>query len=122
MTKYLRATDFVILRNVPVDCRHSTALERCPIHVATLLNEDGFEKSNHLMGHSHNVFMEDRLHDWQWENGQFRFYSRVPSGPADVLVVFAAEQVEASPQEVADMHGYQIKFDIMTGKPVAPLV
>jgi hypothetical protein len=53
------------------------------------------------------VFLEDRVHDWDWRSGQFRYYTRV-ADVADVLVVYQIEDVKP----VA-------RFDAMTGKPLS---
>jgi hypothetical protein len=83
----LKATEFEILRGLQSNSRITIPLERKPVRVATLLNEAAFAEQ-HVMEHLKTVFFEDRVHDWDWSEGKFRFYSRI-AGPADVLVVFA---------------------------------
>lgn len=98
----LRAIDFEILRDVQASGLRKIPLTRQPIRVATLLNEAEF-MHGYLMVHHKTVFFEDRIHDWNWQDGQFRYYTRVAER-ADVLVVYALEDV----QPVA-------RFDPMTG-------
>ena len=76
-----------------------------PVFVATVMNEKVFDEDHHLI-HKHTVFFEDQMHDWNWENGRFRYYSRV-SEKSDVLVVYDMADVVPEP-----------KFDAMTGKPL----
>lgn len=100
----LRATDYVILRGVETSCLKKIPMERQPIRVATLLSEEKFEATGHEMEHFQTVFFEDKLHDWDWRGGDFRFYSRVDDR-CDVLVVYAEEEVPP-------------KFCAQTGKPL----
>lgn len=98
----LKATDFEILRDVQANGLRKIPLARQPVRVATLVNEAKFMR-DHFMVHHKTVFFEDRLHDWDWRDGEFRYYTRIAE-KADVLVVYALEEV----QPVA-------KFDPMTG-------
>lgn len=102
----LKATDFEILRDVQASGLHKIPLARQPVRVATLVNEAEFMRDQ-LMVHHKTVFFEDRLHDWDWRDGQFRYYTRVAER-ADVLVVYALEEVHSS-----------AKFDPMTGAALA---
>ncbi|HBP1602276.1 TPA: hypothetical protein L5U90_003379 [Pseudomonas aeruginosa] len=86
------AKDFLILRGIKADGRVSHALERKPLKVATLINEELFNSNGHGLLHNRTVFLEDQLHDWAWENGRFRYYSRV-AGVADVLIVYELDDV-----------------------------
>ncbi len=81
------AKDFLILRGIKADGRVSHALERKPLKVATLLDEEQFNRNGHGLLHNRTVFLEDQMHDWAWENGRFRYFSRV-AGEADVLIVY----------------------------------
>lgn len=81
------AKDFLILRDIKADGRISHALERKPLRVATLLDEGKFNGKGHGLLHNHTVFFEDQLHDWVWENGHFRYFSRI-AAVADVLIVY----------------------------------
>ena len=102
----LKATEYEILRNVKADGRIKIALARQPVRVATIMDEAAFSRDQ-LMIHNRTVFLEDRVHDWDWRDGQFRYYTRV-SECADVLVVYAVEDVV--PPD---------RFDGVTGKPLA---
>lgn len=99
----LKATDFEILRGVKANSRAQIPLARQPARVATLLDESAFA-CDHLIIHRRTVFLEDRIHDWDWTDGWFRYYSRVDE-EADVLIVYACEDVQPAP-----------RFDPMTGK------
>lgn len=103
----IKATDFQILRGLTASCRIKVPLERKPIRVATLIDEAEFLKE-HLIVHHRTVFIEDRVHDWDWQDGFFRYYTRVAEA-ADVLVVYAEEDVP--PASV-------MRFDPMTGRPL----
>lgn len=81
------AKDFLILRGIKADGRISLALERKPLKVATLLDEEQFNRNGNGLLHNRTVFLEDQMHDWVWENGRFRYFSRV-AGVADVLIVY----------------------------------
>ncbi|MDP2780480.1 hypothetical protein [Devosia sp.] len=91
------AKNFLILRGIKADGRISLALERKPIKVATLLDEEQFNHNGHGLLHNRTVFLEDQMHDWAWENGRFRYFSRV-AGVADVLIVYEVGDVFFCPQ------------------------
>lgn len=101
----LKALDFEILRGVEANGRIALELARRPVRVATLLDEAGF-MDGHFLLHNKTVFLEDRVHDWDWTAGKFRYYTRIAQH-ADVLVVYAAEMAELP-----------ARFDPMTGNPV----
>lgn len=101
----LKATDFQILRGVKACGRTKIPLERKPLRVCTLLDEAEFSKDQALIHHL-TVFFEDKMHDWDWRDGDFRYYTRVKES-ADVLVIFAEEEVKP----VA-------RFDTKTGAPL----
>lgn len=102
----LKATDYEILRGVRASGLAQIPLDRQPLRVATLLDERTFNEDQCLI-HMKTVFLEDRVHDWNWRNGQFRYYTRV-ADVADVLIVYQIEEFEP----VA-------RFDAMTGKPLS---
>lgn len=99
------ATDYEILRGVKASCLNRIPLQRKPVRVATIIDEDKFLE-NCEMRHWHTVFLEDKSHDWDWRDGSFYYYTRV-SERADVLVVYAFEE-----KYIPAM------FDPMTGKPL----
>lgn len=104
----LKAIRFEILRNLEVKMgapSPSIPLAEKPVRVATLINEAAFNKDHHLE-HLRTVFLEDFMHDWNWSDGQFRYYSRVGE-KADVVIVYEEAQVTSRP-----------KFDPMTGLPI----
>lgn len=102
----LKAIDYEILRDLKASGLIKIPLARQPVRVGTLLDEGVF-KQEQFMIHNRTVFLEDRIHDWDWRDGEFRYYTRVAE-KADVLVVYAVEEVEP----VA-------RFDAMTGKPLS---
>lgn len=99
----LQAIDFEILRDVEANGRVSIPLARAPVKVATIIDEPAF-KDGHYLIHNGTVFLEDRMHDWQWRDGRFSYYTRVAER-ADVLIVYELADVEAPN-----------RFDPMTGK------
>lgn len=38
--------------------------------------------------HNQNAFLEDRVHDWNWGNGRFRYGSRVAKGKVWLLLEY----------------------------------
>ena len=104
-TDTLKALDFEILRDVISNGRVSVPLERMPLYVAILVDETAFLQDQHLV-HHRTVFLVDRMHDWNWEAGRFRYYGGV-ADKADVLVVFETQDVQPV-----------IRFDPHTGAPV----
>lgn len=101
----LKALRFEILRGLEANGRISVPLAEKPVRVATMINETAFNEDHYLI-HNRTVFLEDRLHDWNWEDGRFRYYTRVAT-VADVLVVYEIADVVPEP-----------KFDAMTGEPL----
>ena len=104
----LIATEFTILRDVVASGRESIPMERRPHRVATLINEKEFVYSGHQIIHNRTVFLEDYVHDWNWSDGKFRYYTRVAE-KADVLIIYAEKDVPA-----------EYKFCSSCGKPVTP--
>lgn len=102
----LVATDFIILRDIKASGLIKIPMERKPVRVGTLLNEAKFLENKELK-HWETVFFEDYVHDWNWDAGVFRFYTRIAE-KADVVVAFAVEEQQLPP-----------KFDPETGKPLA---
>lgn len=112
------STDHIILRDIIASGMVRHRLARKPVRVATILNESAFiEQGNHLR-HNNTVFLEDRIHDWDYTPvdreqpdgpGDFRYYTRIAQC-ADVLLVFALSKTPPD---------WAIKFDPQTGKPVA---
>lgn len=88
----LIAVDFEILRGLEADGRKAIALARSPVRVATLLNEALFITSGGVLAHNKTVFLEDRIHDWDWRNEMLWYYTRVAQ-KADVVVVYQMQDV-----------------------------
>lgn len=72
-----------------------------PIVVMSVLDEEKFKQGIHI--HMSTVFFEDRIHDWSWDNGKFRYFGRKVEG-VPVAVVFEQREI--------------MKFDPETGKPL----
>jgi hypothetical protein len=82
----LIATKYEILRGLtPGNATHN--LPRKPVRVATIINEQKFLNTGGAMIHLDTVFFEDYVHDWIWQSGLFRYYTRVAE-KADVLIVY----------------------------------
>ena len=96
----LFALDYEILRGVEANGRKSLELARQPKRVATMINEEKFRELGNAMVHNATVFLEDRMHDWNWRNGQFRYYTRVAE-KADVLVVYEISKTPVYDQPAA---------------------
>lgn len=101
----LKAIDYVILRQVKASGLLKVPLDRKPVMVCTLINEDEFCLDQRLV-HLRTVLFEDQMHDWAWREGQLRYFSRSVE-VADIVVVYACEEV-APP----------CNFDPMTGAPL----
>ena len=86
-----KATRFIILRNVEANGRKRIPLEEKPMAVYTLLDEPKFN-DGYMLRHNDTVFIEDRFHDWDWNHGQFTYYTRVAES-ADVLIVYDRENL-----------------------------
>ncbi|MFK4136746.1 zinc ribbon domain-containing protein [Pseudomonas luteola] len=84
----LRATEYVILRDVEANGLKKIPVEREPKRVLTMINEDLFNELNQGLIHNRTVFFEDHGHDWNWRAGAFRYYSRV-ADVASVVLVYA---------------------------------
>ena len=92
MHKSLVATRYEILRGVRCDSTKVAAhLPEKPVRVAVLLNPEEFDKTKE-MTHWRNVFIDERLHDWDWNNGNFYYYSHAMErgAVADILIVYEA--------------------------------
>lgn len=76
------AKDYVLLRDVVGRQRYD--VPRCPMQVLTVYREERFLKDGHIL-HKDTVLIEDRYHDWQWENGKF-YFTRLEGVPLVALV------------------------------------
>ena len=113
------STDHIILRDVLANGRINHRLARKPVRVATLINEAAFVEQGNQLVHNRTVFLEDRIHDWDYTPldhanpdgpGDFRYYTRVAE-KADVLIVYAFTK---------EAPAGTYKFDPETGKPLVP--
>lgn len=102
----LKALRWEILRQVEANGLKKIPMAEKPVRVATLIDEKAFLEDQ-LMIHNRNVFLEDRIHDWDHRDGEFRYYTRVDT-VADVLVVYEVDENYIPPA----------KFCGETGKPL----
>ena len=86
------AKRYVILRNVVRDNLALIALPEEPEMVMRLLDEERFLQSGAELLHRGTVFIDDRLHDWQWSNGNLRYYGP-HDGEISILVVYGTETI-----------------------------
>ncbi len=95
------AKDYLVLHTPPVNSRVSVAVPRKPVRVGCLLVPlEAFVAGGCVMRHNENIFLDERLHDWDWRDGRLSYYSHAlasdvqiaedgqPRKPFDVLVVF----------------------------------
>lgn len=90
----LKAKRFEILRGLAPSGRVAIPLAEKPVRVATIIDEALFDATK-VLSHNKSVFLEDRVHDWDWVDGKFSYYSRV-ADRADVLVVYELEDEKKS--------------------------
>lgn len=88
----LIATDYLILRGITANGRLSHDVDRQPIRVVTLIDEAAFLAKGNAMIHHKTVFFEDRMHDWDWSAGKFRYYTSAED-LADVVLIYAEKEV-----------------------------
>ena len=115
--EYLKATDFEILRGVPVSGLKRTLVEREPVRIATIIDEEKFKDSGNLLAHNKSVFLEDKVHDWTWKDGELRYYTRIAKDAADILVVYAVEKVVPAIEQILVLNG-KVNFHPMTGERI----
>jgi hypothetical protein len=108
----LKALRYEILRGITASCQISHPMKEVPVRVATLIDEENFLQDQ-IMTHNKNVFLEDRMHDWDHSVkngvGQFRYYTRIAEA-ADVLVVYEVDSDFQLPP----------RFNPDTGEPLIP--
>ncbi len=92
----LIATDFVILRDVPANGKARIPLEREPLRLVTLIDEEAFKAYGNAVIHRVTGYIEDRLHDWSFERGILRYYTRMRD-KSDLLIVYAEKEDERTP-------------------------
>jgi hypothetical protein len=84
----MKPKEYEILRQVTNSSQFRISLLHRPREVWTLLDEDGFNQVGTV--HWHTAFLEDRIHDWDWHEGEFRFYghSGEPGDKHDLLLIY----------------------------------
>jgi hypothetical protein len=79
---------YTVLREFENSSRNTFPLPEKPLQVWTLIDEEKFLQ----LGLVHNVsaFIEDSVHDWDWEDGKFRFYghSSAKGEKVDLVLVW----------------------------------
>lgn len=105
------ATQYEILRGVSPASRTPCKVQpsKTPVRVGLLLNERKFVDSGGLIAHHDTLFLDDRMHDWDWRNGVFFYYGHgLGLGEVgDIVVILEEEEREGS-----------ARFDPETGKPL----
>lgn len=87
----IKAVRFEILRGIESDSRARHPVSGVPVRVATLMDEAAFT-ADQILRHHRSVFLEDKLHDWDYRDGMLRYYART-EGRVDVLVVYEIQEV-----------------------------
>lgn len=91
----LKATQFEILRGVTPNYKVRHSIARRPLYVGALLNEPLFD-ADHWILHRQTIFIEDPMHDWDWDESGLRYYS-VSFDVTDVLVVYETQEIRLDP-------------------------
>lgn len=108
----MRALKYEILRGLIASGTKVVDVPVKPLRVATLVNEKLFLESGGAMVHNETVFFEEYLHDWNWNDGKFRYYTRV-AAQADVLLVYELDKTPVTlPGRFCTMCGH----DSQTGQ------
>ncbi|MBB4861478.1 hypothetical protein HNP46_000289 [Pseudomonas nitritireducens] len=84
-----------ILRQIPCDSNLIHQVAERPVRVGIVLDEARIARTGELV-HNQTIMIDERLHDWEWANGNFRWYSHfVGAGEAEnVILVFELENRE----------------------------
>lgn len=93
--KKFYASRYEILKAVTISSFAAAAtLKEKPARVARLLREKEFVATREF-SHWENVFIDERVHDWDWDatTGEFRYYSHCGGVGeiVDVLIVYEIE-------------------------------
>ena len=85
-----RALDYELFRNV--DAPITLKVKSEPERVAIVLDEDRLAESKGLLEHCQIVFLIDRMHDWDYRDGNLRCYSTMAED-CTILVAYKIEEV-----------------------------
>lgn len=79
---------YTILRQVENSSKLRIELAQRPLQVWTLMDEEAFLKWG--LVHNMSAFIEDSLHDWNYQDGKLRFYghSSAPCDKVDLVLVW----------------------------------
>jgi hypothetical protein len=84
----LIAKDFTILRDVRADGKANVELEREPLRLVTMIDEQAFTDYGNAVIHGETGYIETRMHDWNWDNGRLRYFTRTAK-TANLLIIYA---------------------------------
>ena len=92
----LIAKDYEILRDVKASCLVKIPLARKPVRLGTLMDEALFIGLGGEIIHDKTIFIDDRNHDWDWDNGFLRYFSHaVGVGDiVDIVVIYELSKLE----------------------------
>lgn len=85
-----RALDYELFREV--DAPVTLKVKSEPESVAIVLNEELLNETNGLLDHCRIVFLIDRMHDWEYRDGNLRCYSPMAED-CTILVAYKIEEV-----------------------------
>lgn len=79
---------YEILRQVMNNSLGTIPMPERPKQVWTIISEQRFEEIG--LKHNDSAFIEDSMHDWDWRDGEFRFYphSTARGDRVDVIIVY----------------------------------
>lgn len=80
--------EYVILRDVENEARTKIPMVKKPVQVWTLIDESKLKEVG--LKHHVSAFIEDQFHDWDWKDGEFRFYghSGARGEKHDLVIVY----------------------------------
>jgi len=85
-----RALDYELFREV--DAPITLKVKSEPERVAVVLNEDLLNGTNGLLAHGQTVYLIDRMHDWDYRDGNLRCYSPLVED-CTIIVAYKIEEV-----------------------------
>ena len=96
------ATDFEILHGIIATPAQPCAVQprQKPRRIAVLLNEEQF-LHDHALHHGRSVWLEDRVHDWEFKNGALFYYGHAttPGHTANLVAIY-----QEGPRPRAPLH------------------
>lgn len=92
----LVASQYQIVRGARADSKKVYAFDREPLRVAILIDEPLFSAMGDALVEGRTVYLQDRLHDWDWSDNAFRYYGR-QGEKMNLLLVFSEEEDGRTP-------------------------